>query len=347
VVGISSLALAATCAARERFVAPYGSDLAPGTFAQPWRTLGHAVQAAQPGDDVKFLAGVYGGYGIRTDWTAQGSSGAPITFDGGGHATIRGYNKIVGSHLRVVGFSFRGPTGPVDARTAANPAGEEVMIWIAGGYVEVAHSEVTGSRWHAGIYVSGPGGVRIIADYVHRNGAFGDRAQANIDHGIYWGHGGGGVIADSVIAGNLADGVQLYPDATHVVVEQNTIVGNGKSGILISGRAAHNVVVDNIIAGNRENSVRTYELTGRDNVAENNLVWHNGDGNIGRQAAGLTLRHNLRANPRFVGPHNFHLKCGSPALGKAVRTGASLLYDIDGVSRGRWPDLGAYQRRRC
>jgi hypothetical protein len=247
----------------------------------------------------------------------------------------------------VVGFSFRGPTGPVDARTAANPAGEEVMIWIAGGHVEVAHCEITGSRWHAGIYVSGPGSVRIIADYVHNNGAFGSRAQANIDHGIYWGHGGGGIIADSVIAGNLADGVQLYPDATHVVVEQNTIVGNGKSGILISGRAAHNVVVDNIIAGNRENSVRSFELTGRDNLVKNNLVWNNGDGNIGRQAAGLTFRHNLRRNPRFAGPHNFHLLCGSPALGKAVRTRATLPYDIAGRPRGRQPDLGAYQRRRC
>lgn len=330
----------------ERFVSPHGSDRNPGTAGSPWRTLRKALSGAVPGDTVVLLPGTYGAYGRRTNWSVSGRPGSPITFEGERgprKPTVLGYNKIEGSHLRILNLSFRGPTGPVDRRSTTDPTGQEVMVWIAGGDVELAGCDVVGSRWHAGIYVAGRGDVRIIANYVTDNGDFSDPAQANLDQGIYWGYGSGGLIADNVIAHNLADGIQLYPQASRIAVEQNTIVGNGKSGVIIANGSSGNVVANNIVEGNVENSIRSFDLTGSDNLVRNNLVWNNGSQNLGNDATGLTLTGNLQADPRFVSNGDYRPRADSPAIGRALRLPGMLLYDITGAHRTKHFDIGAYQ----
>jgi parallel beta-helix repeat protein len=331
-----------------RYVSPTGSDSGPGSAGQPWRTLAKAVSAARPGDTVVLRAGTYAARGDRTNWTASGTSARPISFVGdaaGQRPTILGYNKIEGSHLRIRDLIFQGPTGRVDSPTGPNPDGEEVMIWLVGGDVELAHCEVTGSRWHAGVYVAGAGDVRILANYIHDNGNFDDPAQANLDQGIYWGQGSGGLIADNLIVHNVADGIQLYPDARNVTVEQNTIVGNGKSGVILADNAADNTIASNIVANNVNNSIRSFNLRGTGNVVENNVVWNNGNGNIGTNSTGLTMTGNIQADPRFAGPGDYRLLAGSPAIGRALRTPVMLAYDITGAPRSPHADIGAYQSK--
>jgi hypothetical protein len=80
-------------------------------------------------------------------------------------------------------------------------------------------------------------------------------------------------------------------------------------------------------------------------VVANNVVWNNGDGNIGSNAAGLTLIGNIEADPKFVGDGRYELKTGSPAIGRATRTATMIPYDIIGVARGSQPDVGAYQSK--
>src|SRR5688572_18958496 len=58
------------------FVAPSGSDAAPGSNAAPWLTLQHAANQVRAGDSVIVRAGDYVGFDLRTDGTAA----APITF---------------------------------------------------------------------------------------------------------------------------------------------------------------------------------------------------------------------------------------------------------------------------
>lgn len=45
--------------AAEYWVSPSGNDAAPGSAAQPWRTIGRAVRDAQPGDVITLTAGKY------------------------------------------------------------------------------------------------------------------------------------------------------------------------------------------------------------------------------------------------------------------------------------------------
>jgi hypothetical protein len=327
-----------------RYVSPRGSDAWPGTARRPWRTLGKAATDAKPGETVDLLPGVYGMRNQRTEWTASGTPDAPITFQGmpgRPRPTILGYNKVDGSHLRLTGLSFEGPTGHVDPRTQADPGGEEVLVWLAGQDVALSSCEVSGARWHAGVYIAGGGNVRLIGNYVHDNGDVSRPDQANLDHGIYWAQGVGGLIADNLIVHNLAMGIQLYPSASHVVVEQNTIVGNGKAGVIVAQDSSHNLIVNNIVAENADAGIRSYRLVGADNVVVNNVIWNNGSGSPTSDTGGLTLTRNFSADPRFTGKADYRLLPGSPALGRALRMPQTVGYDITGLSR-QAPNVGAY-----
>lgn len=56
---LSLLLLAATAQAVDFYVAPNGSDSAPGTMASPFRTIQHAADLAQCGDVITVRAGIY------------------------------------------------------------------------------------------------------------------------------------------------------------------------------------------------------------------------------------------------------------------------------------------------
>ena len=307
--------------ANAKYVSNTGSDSGPGTQSAPWRTLAKATSSARPGDTVVFEPGTYGARGTRTNWTAAGRAGAPINFIGGPgtgvRPTILGYNVLYGSHVRVWNMFFDGPTGRVESRTSTNRKGEEVMLWLTAPNVQINDSEVSGGLWHAGIYVTNGAGDKIQGDYIHDNGDQSNSVQHNEDHGIYWENGSGGVIYDNLIVDNLSHGIQLYPAASRVSVSWNTIAGNGKSGVLLGDSASRNIVTNNIVAGNADNSIRSFRLTGAGNTVRNNIVWHNGSGNLGTSTSGLALAGNLQINPQFVGDGNYDLLPGSPAGGRA------------------------------
>ncbi len=298
-----ALLLPSTAHAATRYVSPHGSDHWRGTARHPWRTLTRAVRSARPGDRIVFLAGVYGARGHKTFWTASGRSRAPIVFEGDPHGrpapTILGENVIRGSHLDISGLRFMGPTGPVDPRTQDDPGGEDVLLWLTGRDIALTGSEVTGDRWHAGVYVDGLDGIRLACDYIHDNGAFSDPAQANLDHGVYWAA-GTGRLEHNLIVHNQAMGIQLYPAASLVLVTQNAILDNGRSGIILAKDVSKSWIVGNIFADNLENGVQAFDLAGAGNLVESNVFWNNREGNIGEVHAGLTVVHNAVNRPSYV-----------------------------------------------
>jgi hypothetical protein len=213
--------------------------------------------------------------------------------------------------------------------------------------VELRRNEIRGATM-SGVYVGDPGNgadcVRIVQNWIHGNGT-----HENLDHGVYFGHGGSGLVAANVFENNLAYGVHLGPDAHGVLVTQNTVVGNGRSGIIVAGydheTSSANLIVNNVVAFNDEFGIRTYweEDEGADNAARNNLVYGNGKG--ATYGARLAVSGNVTTNPRFVSPRNYHLGAGSPAIDRAD-TGYTTRFDRDGRRRprGARPDLGAFER---
>lgn len=77
---LASLALvllSPAAGAADYFMSPSGDDRAPGTRAQPWRTLARANEMLRPGDTVTLLDGEYNGVIEPAD---SGAEGAPIRY---------------------------------------------------------------------------------------------------------------------------------------------------------------------------------------------------------------------------------------------------------------------------
>jgi hypothetical protein len=271
---------------RVHHVAPGGSDVAPGTAAAPWRTLDHAARMAAPGATVLLAPGDYARRGHITRLDRDGTAARPITFSGTPGAQrprILGQLRLDGDHVHVRRVLLDGPTGPVAG------GGEDVKVWMRGDGSVLAGSEVRGSLWHAGVFVSDGRGIRIEHNFIHHNGDFGDPSQSNLDHGVYWSSGSGTVVGNR-IERNYAYGVHLYPEGDHVLVANNHISRHGRGGIIVAEHAAHNVITGNEVTENRE-GIKSYALTGPGNVVRGNRVWGNWEANFG-VTRGLSLRAN-------------------------------------------------------
>jgi len=306
----------------------------------PWRTLQRALNAVLPGQTVYVRAGTY------PEWATLSRSGtavAPITLRAypGEQPVLTGRLKLTGSYARVSGFLFQGGT-------ASNATG--VLVYVSGGDdLELSANEIRGAAM-SGVYVGDPGNradhLFIVGNFIHDNGT-----HTNLDHGIYFGYGSAGLIANNLIVHNFAQGIKLAPDAQATIATANTVVGNGRSGILVGGDTVdlsnNNMVVNNIAAYNSDWGIRSYweQAVGSGNLALRNLVFANRAGHFWFPGGGMVERRSIRSDPRFVSPVNYRLRAGSPAINRAIAA-FSMPFDFDGRGRplGAGPDIGAYER---
>lgn len=330
-------------AGRTLYVAQSGSDRNPGTLARPLRTIQHALDVLRPGETAYVRRGVYA---ESPHARRRGTRTANIALRGyrRERPVVTGQLKITGAWFRVSGFVFRGGT-------AANP--DDVPVYVSGGDdIWISGNEITGSV-SSGIFLGdeGPNSsdrVRILGNDIHDNGD--DR---NFDHGIYFGHGRDGLVANNVIRDNTAYGIQAYPDCDSTVFAGNTIVGNGRSGAIVGGNdelaSERNTFANNIVAFNAEIGIVAYweGPVGQGNTALTNLSYGNDDGAVDGPA--LKASGTIERDPLFVSRagHNFRLRAGSPALDRA-RPEYALGVDRDGRRRPQGPraDLGAFERPR-
>jgi hypothetical protein len=350
---VISLALIAPSASlgavRTKFVSNSGSNRNPGTKSDPWRTIRKAISEARPGMRIVIKPGRYGVRGRTIAVDVSGRRSSPITFMGQPHRRkpkILGYFEITGHDLRFRRLIFNGPTGRVKPITPDNPKGEQVQVAIShADRVSIVRSEIRNNDWHAGIYITRSGDVRILRNYIHDNGDGGAccyRYQWNASHGIYFSS-GSGVIANNVIEHNLARGVQLYPHPHDVVVKENTIVRNRQTGVQVSKEAADTTIANNVVANNVNYSIRSYRLTGTGNHVIRNIVWGSAEP-FGTFTGGLIRRENLIADPAFVSSTNYHLTSDSPAIDRA-NPDYVVDEDFEGTPRpqGAAFDIGAFE----
>ncbi len=331
--------------------------------AQPGPNLEAFVNSLIPGDVGCLRAGVHGARGTAAHVRVSGTQAAPIILRGYTNdaiPTILGYFYIPTEHIVISGLLFDGPTGKV--KVNANPAAEIAQISIYSSNVEINHCEIRNSLGHAGIYLQDAYNARIIGNYIHDNGDFGNASTANQDHGIYFAS-GSGLIANNIIEHNWSYGVHLYPSARDVIVQQNTIIKNVRSGVIIGGwttncpaagcppQPTNSLVVNNIIAFNGLHAFHSFELTTSGHIIKNNLFWGNAAGDFPTSEAltrGLTYvnQNNNIADPRFVAASNYRLQTGSPAIDAALSPYTQPDdYDFIPRPQGAASDIGAFEFR--
>ncbi len=313
------------------------------------------------GDVLCLHTGEYGAQGNRYNITNSGSSGSRITirnFPGEAKPVLLGFYVVSGDYVTLSGLHFSLPTGNVTpANTGTTTVGEDVKIWLNGALgAEITDSEVEGSLWNAGIYISGSDNISITTSWIHDNGDFADSRCLNSCHGIYWGS-GSGVIKSNLLEHNMAAGITLYDAGVvkqphDVVISENTVVANLQYGIQINDGSYNVRVVDNISAYNAGEGIYGHNLQDNSNVAQNNILYSNARGNeVNYLGAGaIQFSGNIFTSPQFLYPlpgasgGDYHLKSTSPALNVGQATYA-YSNDMDGVARpqGSGPDIGAYE----
>jgi Right handed beta helix region/Protein of unknown function (DUF1565) len=321
-----------------RFVSQRGSDANPGTQARPWRTIEKALEMSKPGRAIFVRAGTY------REWptlTKSGTSSAPIILRAypGERPVLSGRLKITGSYFRISGLVFDG--------RASSESG--VLLYISGGdHGEIDHNEFQNASL-SGIFLGDAENpsdqIQISGNHVHENGS-----HDNLDHGVYIGYARDGVIANNIIDHNFAHGIKMGPGAERMLVTQNTIVANGKSGIIVGGSeqrlSSENLVVNNVVAFNADWGIRTFweGSPGRDNVAERNVVWGNGEDPFWFPGGGLSEHGSIIDNPAFASlpGRDYRLLAGSPAIDRALMEYA-MGTDGRGVARDDAPDIGALE----
>lgn len=239
-----------------RYVSPAGHDAGNdcASAAMPCRTLQHAVEAAQPGDEVRVAAGMY--TGTMAAPASTGFYSATVVITKGLSALLGGYSADFATRQPEVnetilsaadaprkfvvflaqvdtvvdGFTMTGATGacPTDCAELQWGGG---AIWVRGGAPTISHNRIEGNRayyYGGGIYVS-----RNAAPVITANAILSNTAAYHVDGG---GQGGGisvrsgsATISDNRIAGNRADveggGIFVEWDAS-VDIFGNTIAQN-------------------------------------------------------------------------------------------------------------------------
>jgi hypothetical protein len=332
------------------YVATTGSDGAPGTQDQPWRTVQKALDTLQPGQ--RALVGG-GTYTEDLRFTRSGTASDPITVAAAPgevvvlHAASTTPDtyplRITGSYLRVQGFVIENALGASSAN---------VFLFDGAHHVELRGNEIRFSQ-DQGVYAERTtSDLHILGNRIHDNG-LGHVEGQHQSHGIYL-EGANDLVANNVIWRQpFGFGIQLFPQNTGSIVVGNTVVANGQSGILVGGEdgVGDITIRNNVVAHNRLYGIDHDSTcpTGPVRV-DHNVIWGNRNGAVhGSCPATIDVSGgNTLAQPSFVnedGPDYRLLPgSGSPGIDAALAEYA-LPDDVDGVSRPRGPaaDMGAHE----
>jgi hypothetical protein len=233
-VAVALPAPQASAAATTLVVATNGSDSAPGTLAQPLRTVQRAVDLARPGDSIAVRAGTY----ALTDnitITTSGTASQPIALGAyqGERVVIDG-EQLAASHTPVGGSIPRAERGAIH---------QEASYW------RISDLEIVNGPY--GVYCDGCNGNVFARLKTHDNyesgfqlqGASSDNQILNLDSyanrdprkngesadglAIKEGSGTGNVVRGARLWNNVDDGFDDWKFTSPVLIENTVSYGNG------------------------------------------------------------------------------------------------------------------------
>ncbi len=251
------LAAAGCQAATTYFVATNGSDAHPGTAAEPWATLQHAVEMISSGDTIRVEAGTYAGCRIEL----AGSEKAPKTLE-----------AATGAHVIL---DKPGPANKHNSIVEVENFGATVTDWVISGF------EVENSPKY-GIDVRVTDRITVENNHVHNSTLT----------GIFTAFSNYVLIANNETDHNKEHGIYQSNSSTYPTIRANRSHDNASCGIHMNGDISEQpgnglvkyaLVEDNIIWNNGAAGGSGINADGvDDSMIRNNLLYNN-------HASGISL----------------------------------------------------------
>jgi hypothetical protein len=305
-LGLAALwpAPAARAQARTYYVATNGSNSNPGTLSQPWATLQHAGETAEPGDTVLVRGGTYaeGEIWLRSDYGHCGSAT-------GGLVTIRAYPGeapvftnaarsvyISCDYLRIEGLRFTN--------------GKSIAIWgLDRTTIELVDNRFTGVGYTYDAISTEGNNLLLEGNVCDIAG----NTQGTQGHCYYIHHGTNITLRDNLARGMTGYGIHVFDQRRSedpagftrlirdVVIEGNiAFESEQRSGLILAasdGARIENVVVRNNLFFNNPVAGINLSSDARAISIYNNTLVNNGLGGILIYGPGtlqtLSLRNNL------------------------------------------------------
>lgn len=252
------------------FVAPNGSDAAPGSSSAPWQTLQHAADRVVAGDTVIVRAGSYAGFVLGWDFPQNGAPGNPITFHAEPGAAVVSRNAKTADGINLEGASWIVLDG---FEVNGVPRAGIRSVTNTGVVIRNNRCDANGV-W--GILTGFSDNIVIENNVTSRSGT---------QHGIYVSNSCvNPVVRGNVVWGNHGNGIHMNGDVsqggngiiTGALVERNVVYENGAgggSGINCDG-VQSSVFRNNLLYANHASGISLYRIDAADG-ARNNLVVNN------------------------------------------------------------------------
>ena len=198
------------------YVAPTGSDSAPGTISAPWKTPQHAAASVAAGDVINLRAGTYSG---------------TVTIDSP-DVTVRSYP---GERAAIVAPTNDPSQGNV--LWFHSTGGKALNLDVRGGYYYGIKYEFSGGLVD-GCSVSGTGyyGIKMVAhvdNVTVRNTEIGNTGRNSAGGGIDSVDGDNILIQDNYIHDVTAEGIVAKGGSIGAVIERNRVENSTYAGILV------------------------------------------------------------------------------------------------------------------
>ncbi|MHC4714860.1 MAG: putative Ig domain-containing protein [Planctomycetota bacterium] len=279
-----ALLLAVPVHATTYYVATNGDNQDPGTEAEPWATLQHAVDTISAGDTILVKAGTYAGCRIESSGssgsikTLKVDSGASVLLNSksgsakhNGILEIENYSAAV-SYWEIDGFEVDGVSNTyrgIDCRNTASQMNSHITIKNC----EVHDAYMTGIFGAFTNYI-------LIQDCT---------SYDNGEHGIYVNNSSdNGDIYRNTCYSNVGNGIHMNGDESmggdgqmsYWDVDKNTCYSNGANGINCDGvedsKYRNNLIYENNSKGFSMYAIDGAATSNNDRILNNTVVNPNG-----------------------------------------------------------------------
>ena len=317
------------------FVSPDGSDTNPGTFSEPWKTIGKAAEMVNPGDTVYIRGGIY----IEAPrLTISGTEknlikilaypGETPVVDGENQLphSYRGLVSIFGDWVYISGLEIRNSIyaglGLYGKHDTANDIfahhNQSSGIHIGGDFGVVENSHI----WRNSMHNEFDAGSGVSPGLTAARDSDGITEYAVIRNNVVWENWGRGISTfeanGTIIEDNISHDnfYNIYiSDATNILCQRNFVYTNPGSyvfpygthaGIMLGDEtytppSASITIINNIAFGNQGNFWwwQGVQGGGMDNVLIANNTFVNGIGNPGQGREGVIISSGDHQNVRF------------------------------------------------